>query len=41
MYSFSQRSITNLENVDERLVDICNELIKITDFTVIWHIETF
>ena len=35
MYSFSQRSLDNLKNADKRLVDICNELIKITDFTVI------
>ena len=35
MYSFSQRSLDNLKNVDKRLVDICNELIKIKDFTVI------
>ena len=35
MYSFSQRSLDNLKNADKRLVDICNELIKITNFTVI------
>jgi len=35
MYSFSQRSLDNLKNVDERLIKICNELIKVTDFTVI------
>ena len=35
MYSFSKRSLDNLKNVDERLVKICNELIKVTDFTVI------
>ena len=35
MYSFSQRSLDNLKNADKRLVDICNELVKITDFTVI------
>ena len=35
MYKFSQRSLNNLKNVDERLVKICNELIKRTDFTVI------
>ena len=35
MYSFSKRSLDNLKNVDERLVKICNELIKRTDFTVI------
>lgn len=35
MYSFSQRSLDNLKNVDERLVRICNELIKRIDFTVI------
>ena len=35
MYNFSQRSLNNLKNVDERLVRICNELIKRIDFTVI------
>ena len=35
MYKFSQRSLDNLKNVDERLVRICNELIKRIDFTVI------
>jgi peptidoglycan L-alanyl-D-glutamate endopeptidase CwlK len=35
MYKFSQRSLNNLKNVDSRLVDICNELIKRVDFTVI------
>lgn len=35
MYSFSQRSLNNLKNVDARLVKICNELIKRIDFTVI------
>ena len=35
MYSFSQRSLDNLKNVDERLVRICNELIKRIDFAVI------
>ena len=35
MYSFSQRSLDNLKNADKRLVDICNELIKTTDFAVI------
>ena len=35
MYKFSQRSLNNLKNVDERLVRICNELIKRVDFTVI------
>ena len=35
MYNFSQRSLNNLKNVDERLVKICNELIKRIDFTVI------
>lgn len=35
MYKFSQRSLNNLKNVDERLVRICNELIKRIDFTVI------
>ena len=40
MYSFSQRSITNLENVDERLKSICHELIKVIDFTVIEGFRT-
>ena len=35
MYNFSQRSLNNLKNVDERLVKICNELIKRVNFTVI------
>ena len=35
MYKFSQRSLDNLKNVDERLVRICNELIKRIDFAVI------
>ena len=35
MYSFSKRSLNNLMNVDEKLVLICNELIKRIDFTVI------
>lgn len=35
MYKFSKRSLDNLKNVDERLVRICNELIKRVDFTVI------
>jgi len=35
MYSFSKRSLDNLSNVDQRLVKICNELIKVVDFTVI------
>lgn len=35
MYSFSKRSLDNLKNVDERLIKICNELIKRVDFTVI------
>ena len=35
MYSFSKRSLSNLMNVDEKLVLICNELIKRIDFTVI------
>ena len=35
MYKFSKRSLDNLKNVDQRLVDICNELIKEKDFTVI------
>lgn len=34
-YTFSKRSLDNLKNVDERLVRICNELIKRIDFTVI------
>lgn len=34
-YTFSKRSLDNLQNVDERLVRICNELIKRIDFTVI------
>lgn len=40
MYSFSQRSLDNLKNVDERLVRICNELIKRIDFTVIEGFRT-
>jgi peptidoglycan L-alanyl-D-glutamate endopeptidase CwlK len=40
MYKFSQRSLNNLKNVDERLVKICNELIKRTDFTVIEGFRT-
>ena len=35
MYKFSKRSLDNLYNVDDRLVKICNELIKRIDFTVI------
>ena len=35
MYKFSKSSLDNLKNVDQRLVDICNELIKEIDFTVI------
>lgn len=35
MYNFSKRSLSNLMNVDEKLVLICNELIKRIDFTVI------
>lgn len=35
MPTFSKRSLDNLSNVDERLVRICNELIKRIDFTVI------
>ena len=35
MYKFSQRSLNNLMNVDEKLVLICHELIKRIDFTVI------
>lgn len=35
MYKFSKRSLDNLKNVDERLVRICNELIKRIDFAVI------
>ena len=40
MYKFSQRSLNNLKNVDSRLVDICNELIKRIDFTVIEGFRT-
>ena len=40
MYSFSQRSLDNLKNVDERLVRICNELIKRIDFAVIEGFRT-
>ena len=40
MYKFSQRSLDNLKNVDERLVRICNELIKRIDFTVIEGFRT-
>ena len=40
MYNFSQRSLNNLKNVDERLVKICNELIKRIDFTVIEGFRT-
>lgn len=40
MYSFSQRSLDNLKNVDERLVRICNELIKRIDYTVIEGFRT-
>ena len=40
MYEFSQRSLDNLKNVDERLVRICNELIKRIDFTVIEGFRT-
>ena len=40
MYKFSQRSLNNLKNVDERLVRICNELIKRVDFTVIEGFRT-
>lgn len=40
MYSFSQRSLDNLKNVDERLVRICNELIKRVDYTVIEGFRT-
>ena len=35
MDKFSKSSLDNLKNVDQRLVDICNELIKEIDFTVI------
>lgn len=35
MYNFSKRSLSNLMNVDEKLVLICHELIKRIDFTVI------
>lgn len=40
MYKFSKRSLDNLKNVDERLVRICNELIKRIDFTVIEGFRT-
>lgn len=40
MYSFSQRSLDNLKNVDERLVRICNKLIKRIDFAVIEGFRT-
>lgn len=40
MYKFSKRSLNNLKNVDERLVRICNELIKRIDFTVIEGFRT-
>lgn len=40
MYNFSQRSLNNLKNVDERLVRICNELIKRVDYTVIEGFRT-
>ena len=40
MYSFSKRSLDNLKNVDERLIRICNELIKRIDFTVIEGFRT-
>ena len=40
MYKFSQRSLNNLKNVDERLVRICNELIKRIDYTVIEGFRT-
>ena len=40
MYKFSQRSLDNLKNVDERLIRICNELIKRIDFTVIEGFRT-
>ena len=39
-YKFSQRSLNNLKNVDERLVRICNELIKRIDYTVIEGFRT-
>lgn len=39
-YNFSQRSLDNLKNVDERLVRICNELIKRVDYTVIEGFRT-
>ena len=35
MYKFSRRSLDNLRDIDDRLVKICNELIKEYDFTVI------
>ena len=40
MYNFSKRSLDNLKNVDERLVRICNELIKRVDYTVIEGLRT-
>ena len=40
MYKFSKRSLDNLKNVDERLVRICNELIKRVDYTVIEGFRT-
>ena len=40
MYKFSKRSLDNLKNVDERLIRICNELIKRIDFTVIEGFRT-
>ena len=40
MYEFSQRSLDNLKNVDERLIRICNELIKRVDYTVIEGFRT-
>lgn len=40
MYKFSKRSLDNLKNVDDRLVKICNEVIKEYDFTVIEGFRT-
>ena len=35
MYSLSKRSLHNLEDVDERLVKLCEEAIKIINFDVL------
>lgn len=35
MYKFSKRSLANLANVDQRLVDICYKVLERRDFTVI------